>query len=135
MFRLLIRFKAMLEGFGLSLGDVYDWFKIFSTYPGLDDRQKFRAWLDAVVGCLDQVAEATPNTLDDTAVDFAALVLGDDAVFDLLFGLIACEDEPDSGSPAVGDIGGKTGLDPATILLIVQAIRMLIDFIRSRRNG
>ena len=106
--------------------------RILMNFPGFDDRAKFREWLRAVLEMLDGFAKQTETAVDDAAVDIVEALVNSPA-FDTVMDLIAADVEPDSGSPLVGDVSEKTGIDPATILLIIQAVRMLIDFIRGRR--
>jgi hypothetical protein len=108
--------------------------RILMNFPGFDDREEFRDWLKAVLEMLDGFAKQTETKVDDAAIDIVEALVNSPA-FETVMDLIASDTEPDSGSPLVGEVGEKTGIDPATILLIIQAIRMLIGFIRGRREN
>lgn len=110
--------------------------RILMNFPGFDDRAGFREWLRAVLEMLDGFAKQTETEVDDAAVDIVEALVNSPA-FETIMDLIAADEDPDSGVPVVGSplatATEETGIDPATILLIVQAVRMLIEIIRARR--
>jgi hypothetical protein len=106
--------------------------RILMNFPGFDDRDEFRDWLKAVLEMLDGLAKQTETKADDIAVDVAKALI-ESVAFETVMDLIAADVEPDSGSPLVGDVAEKTGIDIATILLLIQVVRTFIGFIRDRR--
>ena len=102
-----------------------------------DCRRLVRALLDAG----DVLTDLTDVQFDDEIVANIDSIVQNDTAWDAFHGLfvsVVTEDKPvvipPNASSNVATIATKYGFNPAIIMLIIQAISMLLQFIRSRRK-
>ena len=99
-----------------------------------------RRWVLALLDAADVLADLTSVKFDDEIVATIDSVVENDAAWDAIHGLfvsVVTSDDPikeNIASVAVSTVAAKYGFNPAILMVIIQAISMLLQFIRSRRN-
>ena len=120
-------------------------------FPNHHDALALRSWLTAAVDVFKKVAANTEMLLDDQAAAlFERIVASDEiypAFYELLLNILHNDEEaamlmacpspcPDGRCPAaVKAFAESAGFDPATVLLIVQAVMTIIEFFRKRKDA
>lgn len=111
--------------------------------PDVADSHDMRAWCQAVSGACGDVAPLTPTELDDDLVAALDSILANDEAWAALHGLVAswfASDEhvvygsPQS-QPQVRAVATAAGIDPLTVIAIVQTIIQLVQWLRERRKA
>ena len=105
--------------------------------PEWADAEDTRVWAVKLLGVLDGYAKATSTHIDDQLVAFFQTVTENDATWGTIHGLImdlvgddaGCADD-DSRIPL---LAGEVGLDPISIIAIINAIVSLVKWWRSRK--
>ena len=108
-----------------------------------------RRWVLALLDAADVLAELTSVKFDDEIVVTIDDVVQNDAAWDAIHGLfvsVVTSDDPYeqvvrpravaevAAKYGVAEVAAKYGFNPAILMVIIQAISMLLQFIRSRRN-
>lgn len=97
-----------------------------------------RRWVLALLGAADVLTDLTDMEFDDEIVSTIQSVVDNDVAWDAIHGLLVSVVANDSVKadvpPAVvKTIAARYGFNPAIIMIIIQAISMLLQLIRSRR--
>lgn len=129
----------------LSLADLFEIVqagKKLLPLPDLADEAGCRAWCRSACGVLAQVADLTTTTLDDSAVAVVVNVVEDDTLWGLAWDVIGwvTREEAEGGPTrlkpmSAAFLGEKVGIDPFTIIAIIQAVVSFIQWWKNRRNG
>jgi len=124
----------------ISLEDIIAIFSALAKLlplPDLADEAGCRQWCRALVGVLNQIADLTTTTLDDSAVAVIGNVVEDDTLWGLLWDLVSWLTSGAVADDAVTEakaraLGEKVGIDPFTIIAIIQAVIQFINWWRNR---
>lgn len=122
-------------------------FRLFRQFPvnellnfpeDFTDSKAVRTWMRAVVKSIGVVTELTNTKLDDKALRGIRYALHDDEIWDTVHGLLAelLVRKPSvyvSDETYTGELSAIVGISPTLIMLIIQAIRILLDFLRNRK--
>ena len=105
--------------------------------PDWKDPESTRNFALKFLGFAASLAEGTPTTLDDKIVVFLQKIAGTAESWakfhSLLMALFGGEDlSPDDNR--IYELGDETEMDPATIILIINAVYRLIKLWRDRRE-
>ena len=109
--------------------------------PNFSDKEATRQWLLLLCGTAAMITSRTPTQADDAVLAFLKRAIGDpklyDPIYDLLTALLAGAGESQKVglTPALAAEANKAGIDPLTILAIVEAVAALIRLIRERRGA
>ena len=107
--------------------------------PDLADEAGCRAWCRSACGVLAQVADLTTTTLDDSAVAVAVKIVEDDTLWGLAWAVVDWVSKPQPSTVAAREsakeLGDKTGIDPFTIIAIIQAVVSFIQWWKNRREN
>ena len=114
-------------------------FRVIANLPDFGDKEAVRAWLLKLCEIDGLLTERTPTPADDAVLAFLERSIGDpklfDPIYDLLTTLLAHDDGPETlASQELTEATLKAGIDPLTILAIVEAVAALIKLIRERRG-
>ncbi len=121
-------------------------------FPGLESSDALRAWVVRVLDFLADAADQTATEADDAVVDALEKIVGNDAAWDGMYGIMSyLRDKPDEEievlgtsdtlnvfsdfdmPAAVAGISEKVGIDPLTIIsLILMAFRFIRQFRQNR---
>jgi len=119
-------------------------FRAIADLPDFGDKEATRAWLLKLCEIAGLLAERTPTPADDAVLAFLERSIGNPALFDPIYSLLlALLGTPDEAGneyrvftpPALTAEANKAGIDPLTILAIVEAVAALIRLIRERRGA
>jgi hypothetical protein len=97
-----------------------------------------RRWMLAILDAADVLTDLTSVKFDDEIIETIDSIVQNDAAWDAIHGLfvsvVAEEPEDMAVTHEIDGIAAKYGFNPAIIMLIIQAISMLLQLIRSRRK-
>ncbi len=115
-------------------------FRVIANLPDFGDKAAVQAWLLKLCEIAKLLIERTPTPADDAVLAFLERSIGDpklfDPIYDLLTALLAHDDGPETlASQDLTEAALKAGIDPMTILAIVEAVVGLIKLIRERRGA
>jgi len=117
-------------------------FRTIADLPDFGDKEATRAWLLNLCEIAGLLAGRTPTPADDAVLAFLERSIGNpalfDPIYDLLVALLGAEDGESQKvglTPALAAGANKAGIDPLTILAIVEAVAALIRLIRERRGA
>jgi hypothetical protein len=115
-------------------------FRVIANLPDFGDKEATRQWLLKLCEIAKLLTERTPTPADDKVLAFLERSIADSALFDpiydLLTALLAHDDGPETlASQELTEATLKAGIDPLTILAIVEAVVGLIKLIRERRGA
>jgi len=117
-------------------------FRAIAAIPDFGDKEATRAWLLKLCEIAGLLAERTPTPADDAVLAFLERSIGNpalfDPIYDLLTALLGAEDGESQKvglTPTLAGEAEKAGIDPLTILAIVEAVASLIKMIRERRGA
>ncbi len=103
-------------------------------YPDFRKSEDTRNWLGAILDSSGVFAELTDTVIDDEIINGLRGILNSDELWDSIHGLLLrLIGEDMEVVTEVDKVGKKVGLNPALIMLIIQALRMLWEFLRSRK--
>ena len=109
--------------------------------PDVDNESAFRAWCGTVVDMLVELALLTDTPLDDQVVAKLQTILSVDAYWQVLYTLMKAameyvrpddQEEVVAASPDVGSVAQQVGVDPATIIILIQTIIKIVQWWRNR---
>ena len=110
--------------------------------PDFGDKEAVRAWLLKLCEIAGLLTERTPTEADDAVLAFLERSIANpalfDPIYDLLTTLLGAEDGESQKvglTPALAAEANKAGIDPLTILAIVEAVASLIKMLRERRGA
>jgi len=114
-------------------------FRAIAAIPDFGDKEAVRAWLLKLCDVAKLLTDRTPTPADDAIVAFLERSISDPKLFDPIFGLLttllATDDGPETlASAELTDATISAGIDPLTILAIVEAVAALVNLIRERRG-
>ena len=110
--------------------------------PDVNNESAFRKWVCGVLCFLADLAEMTATDVDDKLLAKLHALVDNDQHWRLLYAIIEAANQylrPDDqesllvGSSDVVVLGDEVGIDPATLILIIQAVMQVIDWWRKRR--
>lgn len=118
--------------------------------PNQHDAVALRGWLTAAVEVFKKVAASTEWQIDDQAAALMERIVTSDetypAFYDLLINVLhndaefaavmtcPCPCPGDTCPDQIRAFSQKAGFDPATILIIVQTVMTIIEFLRKRKQ-
>lgn len=109
------------------------------AYPkDITNSSDCRRWVLALLDAADVLADLTSVKFDDKIVETIDSVIQNDVAWDAIHGLLVNVVTETPGvdmavTDEVDDVATKYGFNPAILMVIIQAISMLLQFIRSRR--
>ena len=114
-------------------------FRAIADLPDFGDKEATRAWLLKLCEIAGLLVERTPTPADDAVLAFLERSISDPKLFDpifcLLTTLLATDDGPETlASAELTDATISAGIDPLTILAIIEAVAALVKLIRDRRG-
>ena len=114
-------------------------FRVVANLPDFGDKAAAQTWLLNLCEIAGLLTERTPTEADDAVLAFLERSIGDpklfDPIYDLLTALLAHDDGPETlASRELTEATLKAGIDPMTILAIVEAVAALVKLIRERRG-
>lgn len=116
-------------------------FRAIAAIPDFGDKEATQAWLLKLCEIASLLTERTPTPADDAVLAFLERSIGNpalfDPIYDLLTALLACDgDSQKVGlTPMLAGEAEKAGIDPLTILAVVEAVVGLIKMLRERRGA
>ena len=117
-------------------------FRAIADLPDFGDKEATRAWLLKLCEIAGLLAERTPTPADDAVLAFLERSISDpklfDPIYDLLVALLGAEDGESQKvglTPMLAGEAEKAGIDPLTILAVVEAVVGLIKMLRERRGA
>lgn len=110
-----------------------------AAIPNFGDKEAVKRWLLDLCDVAKLLTDRTPTPADDAIVAFLERSIGDpklfDPIFDLLVALLATDDGPETlASAELTEATINAGIDPLTILAIIEAVAALVKLIRERRG-
>jgi len=113
--------------------------RTIAAIPDFGDKEAVRAWLLKLCDVAKLLTDRTPTPADDAIVAFLERSISDPKLFDPIFGLLttllATDDGPETlASAELTEATISAGIDPLTILAIVEAVAALVKLIRDRRG-
>jgi hypothetical protein len=135
MFKLLELIAFMRSVFGdLPIGTLFSIIQRLASIglpPPIEQEDNLRHWCRSLIPILNEVAGLTSTEIDDLILQVLLVSVEDDDSWAALHALLMLAKDGrvrgDVGAEALSD---KTGLDVATILIVVQAIIKLIQMLR-----
>lgn len=122
-------------------------FRAIAAIPDFGNKEATREWLISLLGIAQSLTDRTPNEADDRVVEFLVRSVAEpklfDPIYDLLVALLDRDDinlgasEAATEPAAPGTLAAEAkaaGIDPLTILAIVEAVATLVKLIRERRG-
>lgn len=117
-------------------------FRVIANLPDFGDKAAVRQWLLTLCDIAGLLTERTPTEADDKVLAFLERSIGDEKLFDPIFDLLTAmlgakdgESQKVGLTPPLAAEAEKVGIDPVTILAIIEAVVGLIKLIRERRGA
>ena len=113
------------------------------TPPAIGDETAFRQWCRQLVSLAGAFALATKTEADDKVVVVLQKITDNDTYWAAVYSVIAAaleyvrSDDQEllvASSAETTELADEVGVDPATIILIIQAVVQLIELWRKRRS-
>ena len=107
--------------------------------PAVTDESAFRLWCQKLSDVASELSALTNIDLDDKLAAGLATIVDNDAYWAALYAIIAAaiEYSQEGEEMIVGDeadnLSAEAGIDPATVVLIIEAVMQLIKWWRERR--
>lgn len=122
----------------LSVLDIVKDLLDVGTPPSVSDESDFRLWINQLLVVADKAANLSESDLDDKIVLLLVKATKDDEVWQMFYAMLLSlfdNDETDINvfTDAV-KLQDKTGIDPATILAIIQVIKLVIELFQNRKK-
>lgn len=120
-------------------------FRTIANLPNFADKASTRQWLLNLCDIAGLLTERTPTPADDAVLAFLKRSIADEKLFDPIFELLTALLDRDDAPTAAEAFGATSpseiateakaaGVDPLTIVAIIEAIAALIKLIRERRG-
>lgn len=115
-------------------------FRVIADLPDFADREATRTWLLGLCDIAGLLTERTPTEADDAVLAFLGRSIANPALFDPIYELLTAmltappEAVACTAPPTLAAEAKAAGIDPMTILAIVEAVVGLIKLIRERRG-
>ena len=115
-------------------------FRAIADLPDFGDKAAVQAWLLKLCEIAGLLTERTPTEADDAVLAFLERSIGDPKLFDPIYELLTAlltappEAVACTAPPTLAAEAEKAGIDPVTILAIVEAVAAIIKLIRERRG-
>jgi hypothetical protein len=116
-------------------------FRVIADLPDFGDKEAVREWLISLLGIAQSLTDRTPNEADDRVVEFLVRSVANeklfDPIYDLLTALLTAPPETVAcmAPPTLAAEAEKAGIDPVTIVAIIEAVAAIIKLIRERRGA
>lgn len=116
-------------------------FRAIAAIPDFGNKEATREWLISLLGIAQSLTDRTPNEADDRVVEFLVRSVAEpklfDPIYDLLTALLAAPPETVAcmAPPTLAAEAEKAGIDPVTIVAIIEAVAAIIKLIRERRGA
>ncbi len=115
-------------------------FRVIAALPDFGDKEATRQWLLNLCDVAKLLTERTPTPADDAVLAFLERSISNPAMFDPIYDLLVAllagnGDAPVAMAFPLTSEAEKAGIDPMTILAIVEAVVGLIKLIRERRGA
>jgi hypothetical protein len=115
-------------------------FRVIADLPDFGDKAAVQTWLLTLCDIAKLLTERTPTPADDAVLAFLERSIANPALFDPIYELlmalltappetVACMTPPTLAAEAKA-----AGIDPVTILAIIEAVAAIIKLIRERRG-
>lgn len=124
--------------------DLIQWIKKLTPFlpllqfPNWENSEDVRQWAIKALGVLDDYAAETETKIDDALVDFGQLVTSDaetwGTLYSLIWDVIAGDTGGIEGDHRITALADDTKIDPAIIVLIINAVIELIKWWQDRNN-
>ena len=115
-------------------------FRKLIDLPSFSNKAATADWLLVLCDAGALITGRTPTTIDDAALAFLRNAIGNPALFDsihnLLVELLGANDDAGRvmAPPELVAEAERVGIDPFTIIAIVEAVVSLVKFFREWRN-
>ena len=115
-------------------------FRMIADLPDFGDKEATRQWLLKLCEIAGLLTERTPTPADDAVLAFLVRSISNPALFDPIYELLTAlltappETVACMAPPALAAEAKAAGIDPLTILAIVEAVAALVKLIRERRG-
>lgn len=114
-------------------------FRTIANLPNFSDKASVRQWLLSLCDIAGSLTRLTPSPADDAVLAFLERSIADeklfDPIYDLLTNLLASDEPaPTMASQELTTAAVNAGIDPVTIMAIIEAVVALIKFVRERRG-
>ena len=115
-------------------------FRTIANLPDFADKEAVREWLISLLGIAQSLTDRTPNEADDKVVEVLVRSVDNERLFDPIFDLLTAmltappEAVACTAPPTLAAEAKAAGIDPMTILAIVEAVAAIIKLIRERRG-
>ena len=116
-------------------------FRVIADLPDFGDKEAVRAWLLKLCEIAGMLTERTPTPADDAVLAFLERSIANPALFDPIYELLTAmltappEAAACTAPPTLAAEAKAAGIDPMTILAIVEAVVGLIKLSRERRGA
>ncbi len=116
-------------------------FRVIADLPDFGDKEAVRAWLLKLCEIAGLLVDRTPTPADDAVLAFLERSIAEpklfDPIYDLLTALLAAPPETVAcmAPPTLAAEAEKAGIDPVTIVAIIEAVAAIIKLIRERRGA
>jgi hypothetical protein len=115
-------------------------FRVIANLPDFGDKEATRQWLLKLCEIASMLTERTPTEADDAVLAFLERSIANPALFDPIYELLTAmltappEAVACTAPPTLAAEAKAAGIDPMTILAIVEAVVGLIKLISERRG-
>ena len=115
-------------------------FRVIANLPDFSDKEAVQTWLLKLCEIAGLLTERTPTPADDAVLAFLERSIANPALFDPIYDLLTAmltappEAAACTAPPTLAAEAKAAGIDPMTILAIVEAVVGLIKLIRERRG-
>ena len=107
--------------------------------PDWNNPEAVRQFVIKILGYLDDLAESTSTQIDDAIVDGLQKFTANQEMWILFYGLVLDlfngEESVSPGNARVVALADEAKIDPAVIILIINAVMELIKWWRDRRTA
>lgn len=116
-------------------------FRVIANLPDFADKEAVQTWLLKLCEIASLLTERTPTPADDAVLAFLERSIANPALFDPIYDLLAAllagdgESQKVGLTPPLAAEAEKAGIDPLTIVAVIEAVVGLIKLIRERRGA
>ena len=123
----------------IKLTDLIKWIRLLLPLLSLPDwknAEDTRQWVLRLLGAADEMADETSTSVDDQAVEALMAIAGNVDAWETLHGLLLDLVTDDAGNlendNRITLLADDAKIDPAVILVIIQAVMQIIQWWKSR---